>query len=90
LLYTGAISPGGPSITVCLLVVIADPSSTNKTKDILAAALDSGLAISILVIFFALQFPKNGTVSVASLIHRAFEFHPVIQIGANNVLVWWG
>jgi hypothetical protein len=40
------------------------------TKDVLAAALDSGLAISILVIFFALQFPKNGTVSVASPINN--------------------
>jgi OPT family small oligopeptide transporter len=33
-----------------------------KYNYVLAAALDSGLAVSILVIFFALQFPKNGTV----------------------------
>ena len=48
------------------------------TKDVLAAALDSGLAISILVIFFALQFPKNGTVSVASPINNDFalQFYP--------------
>jgi len=30
--------------------------------DVLAAALDSGLAVSILFIFFTLQYPKNGTV----------------------------
>jgi len=33
-----------------------------KYNYVLSAALDSGLAISILVIFFALQFPKNGTI----------------------------
>ena len=28
----------------------------------LSAALDSGVAMSVLVIFFCLQFPKSGTV----------------------------
>ena len=31
----------------------------------LSAALDSGVAISVLVIFFCLQFPNSGTVCVA-------------------------
>ena len=76
--YTGAISPGGPSIIACLHVVIADTGGANITTDVLAAALDSGVAISILVIFFCLQFPKNGTVSVSSPINNdsAFQFHP--------------
>ena len=30
--------------------------------DILSAALDSGVAISIILIYFALFYPKNGTV----------------------------
>jgi OPT family oligopeptide transporter len=40
--------------------------------DVLSAALDSGVAMSIIIIFFCLQYPKNG------------------EIGANNVLKWWG
>lgn len=40
---------------------------TNRVfSDVLSAALDSGVAVSILVIFFCLQFPKNGTVRVIS------------------------
>ncbi|KAJ6602371.1 OPT oligopeptide transporter [Mycena sp. CBHHK59/15] len=33
-----------------------------KYNYVLSAALDSGVAVSILVIFFTLQFPKNGTI----------------------------
>ncbi|TFK67680.1 OPT oligopeptide transporter [Pluteus cervinus] len=33
-----------------------------KYNYVLSAALDSGLAVSIIVIFFTLQFPKNGTI----------------------------
>ncbi|KAH0590028.1 hypothetical protein H2248_000206 [Termitomyces sp. 'cryptogamus'] len=38
-----------------------------KYNYVLSAALDSGVAISILVIFFALQFPKNGTIGATTL-----------------------
>ncbi|KAF9473875.1 OPT oligopeptide transporter [Pholiota conissans] len=38
-----------------------------KYNYVLSAALDSGLAVSILVIFFALQFPKNGTIGSSNL-----------------------
>ncbi|KAJ6501623.1 OPT oligopeptide transporter [Mycena vitilis] len=31
---------------------------------ILSAALDAGVAIALIVIFFALQYPKNGTIAV--------------------------
>ena len=31
---------------------------------ILSAALDSGVAISLIVIFFALQLPKGGTINI--------------------------
>ena len=76
--YIDAISPGGPSTIACLYVVMADTGSANMTTDVLAAALDSGVAVSILVIFFCLQFPKNGTVSVASPINNdsALQFFP--------------
>ncbi|KAG1824546.1 OPT oligopeptide transporter [Suillus subaureus] len=33
-----------------------------KYNYVLAAALDSGLAISIILIFFCLQYPRNGTI----------------------------
>ncbi|KAF8972447.1 small oligopeptide transporter [Flammula alnicola] len=39
-----------------------------KYNYVLAAALDSGLAVSILVIFFALQFPKNGTIGADNIL----------------------
>lgn len=38
-----------------------------KYNYVLAAALDSGLAVSILVIFFCLQFPKNGTIGATNI-----------------------
>jgi OPT family small oligopeptide transporter len=38
-----------------------------KYNYVLAAALDSGLAISILVIFFTLQYPKNGTIGLHTI-----------------------
>jgi OPT family oligopeptide transporter len=44
----------------------------SKYNYVLSAALDSGVAIGAVIIFFTLQYPKNG------------------EIGANNVLVWWG
>ncbi|KAF8139359.1 OPT oligopeptide transporter [Mycena galopus ATCC 62051] len=34
---------------------------------VLSAALDSGVAVSIIVIFFALQFPKNGTIGLTNI-----------------------
>lgn len=34
----------------------------SHTLDILSAALDGGLAISILLIFFCLQYPRNGAI----------------------------
>jgi len=38
-----------------------------KYNYVLAAALDSGLAVSILVIFFTLQFPSNGNIGLNSI-----------------------
>ncbi|KAK7065013.1 sexual differentiation process protein isp4 [Favolaschia claudopus] len=38
-----------------------------KYNYVLSAALDSGVAVSILVIFFALQFPKNGTIGLTNI-----------------------
>lgn len=35
--------------------------------DILSAGLDSGVAISVIVIFFALQYPKDGTIGAKNL-----------------------
>ncbi|KAJ7596526.1 OPT oligopeptide transporter [Mycena floridula] len=39
-----------------------------KYNYILSAALDSGLAFSIIVIFFALQYPRNGTMEENSIL----------------------
>ena len=35
--------------------------------DVLSAGLDSGLAISTIIIFFCLQFPKDGTIGASSI-----------------------
>jgi len=39
-----------------------------KYNYVLSAAMDSGVAVSILVIFFCLQFPKNGTIGASSIL----------------------
>jgi hypothetical protein len=38
-----------------------------KYNYVLSAALDSGLAISVIVIFFALQYPLNGTIGANNI-----------------------
>ncbi|KAJ7660928.1 small oligopeptide transporter [Mycena polygramma] len=38
-----------------------------KYNYVLSAALDSGVAVSIIVIFFCLQFPKNGTIGLTNI-----------------------
>ncbi|TDL15748.1 OPT oligopeptide transporter [Rickenella mellea] len=38
-----------------------------KYNYVLSAALDSGLAISIVLIFFCLQYPKNGTIGANTI-----------------------
>lgn len=58
---------------------------------VLAAALDSGLAVSILFIFFTLQYPKSDTVRryhyVALIIYSgSFD----VQIIKSGILTWWG
>ncbi|KAJ7030206.1 small oligopeptide transporter [Mycena alexandri] len=39
-----------------------------KYNYVLSAALDSGVAVCIIVIFFALQFPKNGTIGTTNIL----------------------
>jgi hypothetical protein len=34
---------------------------------VLSAGLDSGLAIATILIFFALEFPKNGTIGINTI-----------------------
>ena len=41
--------------------------------DVLSAGLDSGVAISILVVFFALQFPQDGNVSFFFSGHTSYQ-----------------
>ncbi|KZV91748.1 OPT oligopeptide transporter [Exidia glandulosa HHB12029] len=38
-----------------------------KYNYVLSAALDSGVAIATIIIFFALQFPKNGTIGASTI-----------------------
>ena len=35
--------------------------------DILSAGLDIGYAVGVLIVFFALQYPKNGTIGLDSI-----------------------
>ncbi|KAJ2919901.1 hypothetical protein MD484_g457, partial [Candolleomyces efflorescens] len=39
----------------------------SKYNYVLSAALDSGVAISVIVIFFCLQYPKNGTIGLSTI-----------------------
>ena len=38
-----------------------------RSPDVTSAGLDSGLAISTIIIFFCLLFPKNGTIGASSI-----------------------
>ncbi|KAL6307856.1 OPT oligopeptide transporter [Sparassis latifolia] len=38
-----------------------------KYNYVLSAGLDSGVAVSVIVIFFALQYPKNGTIGLNTI-----------------------
>ena len=35
--------------------------------DVLSAALDSGVAVSVVLIFFCLQYPQNGTIGLTTI-----------------------
>lgn len=68
--FGGDISDGGASITVrssaarisSLQILIIGSSS----PDVLSAALDSSVAVSSILIFFILQYPKNGTIGATT------------------------
>ena len=45
-----------------------ESQSLNLQIDVLSAALDSGYAIAIIVIFFALQLPKDNTIGANSVL----------------------
>ena len=36
--------------------------------DVLSAGLDAGYAIGLMIVFFALQYPKNGTIGQSSVL----------------------
>ena len=38
-----------------------------RTTDILSAGLDAGVAIAIIVIYFCLQFPRNGAIGASTI-----------------------
>ena len=52
--------------------------------DVLSAALDSGVAISIIVIFFALQFPQNGAVSFYFSSFLSHQLHLKTVVDRTN------
>ncbi|KAJ7633597.1 OPT oligopeptide transporter [Mycena polygramma] len=53
-----------------------------KYNYVLSAALDSGVAVSIIVIFFCLQFPKNGTIGATNI--ATWWGNTVPFVGADN------
>ncbi|KDR68806.1 hypothetical protein GALMADRAFT_256667 [Galerina marginata CBS 339.88] len=53
-----------------------------KYNYVLSAALDSGVAVSILVIFFCLQFPANGTIGADNI--ALWWGNTVPFVGADN------
>ncbi|THH17147.1 hypothetical protein EW146_g3619 [Bondarzewia mesenterica] len=54
-----------------------------KYNYVLSAALDSGLAMSILVIFFCLQFPRNGTIGLNTI--QSWWGNTVPFVGADSL-----
>ncbi|GJE84381.1 OPT oligopeptide transporter protein [Phanerochaete sordida] len=73
---TGLIPPATPSnyVTWCVVGFIfnfivrrRNFSWWTKYNYVLSAGLDSGLAISTIVIFFCLQFPDNGNIGISSI-----------------------
>lgn len=57
-----AISRGGRSITVCDQSIFPRCGTDIVAQDILSAAMDSGVAVAIILIYFCLQYPQNGTI----------------------------
>ncbi|KAH9487322.1 Sexual differentiation process protein isp4 [Psilocybe cubensis] len=53
-----------------------------KYNYVLSAALDSGVAVSILVIFFCLQFPQNGSIGSTNI--ATWWGNTVPFVGADN------
>ncbi|KAJ6468537.1 small oligopeptide transporter [Mycena vitilis] len=53
-----------------------------KYNYVLSAALDSGVAVSIIVIFFCLQFPRNGTIGATNI--ATWWGNTVPFVGADN------
>jgi hypothetical protein len=39
------------------------------TSDVLSAGLDAGYAVGVILVFFALQYPKNGTIGQNSVLN---------------------
>ena len=64
-----------------------------KYNYVLSAALDSGYAISVMIIFFALQYPKNGSIGSDGLLNwwgntvykktDDFNYQPNLGLGSN-------
>ena len=46
-------------------LIVSDSSSLSP--DLLSSGLDGGYAIGMVVIFFALQYPKNGTIALHTI-----------------------
>ena len=38
-----------------------------RSLDILSAGLDAGYAVGLIIIFFALQYPKKGTIGLSTV-----------------------
>ncbi|KAJ7767859.1 OPT oligopeptide transporter [Mycena maculata] len=53
-----------------------------KYNYVLSAALDSGVAVGILVIFFCLQYPRNGTIGLTNI--QVWWGNTVPFVGADN------
>ena len=43
-------------------------TNLNHSIDVLSAALDSGVAVGIVLVFFCLEFPRNGTIGANNIL----------------------
>jgi hypothetical protein len=69
--FVGATLAGGRSITVSDEAIgwtfFLTSDGTWITLDVLSAGLDAGYAIGLLFVFFALQYPRNGTIGLNTI-----------------------
>lgn len=84
------ISPGGRNITVSFPSERFEYWQLNNVLDILSAALDSGVAVSAVVIFFTYALFQSFHISVLTHLSPSLQYPRNGMIGFDTIQAWWG